>query len=130
MWVEGTVKNISGRAHIMALLSEKDKRDEQRFQANKEAINAALLAAEKAVAKAEAAAEKRFEGVNEFRAQLADQARTLASSEKLDLVIQRIDRMEASQNTHTGRTSGLNAAAGYVLSAIFALAAILTFFLK
>ncbi len=124
------MKNISDRAHIMALLSEKDKRDEQRFQANKEAINAALLAAEKAVAKAEAASEKRFEGVNEFRAQLADQARTLASSEKLDLVIQRIDRMEASQNTTSGRASGLSSAAGYVLSAIFALAAILTFFLK
>lgn len=124
------MKQLSVLNYILTLLAEKDKRDEQRFQANKEAINAALLAAEKAVAKAEAAAEKRFEGVNEFRAQLADQARTLASSEKLDSVIQRIDRMEANQNTTSGRTGGFASAAGYVLSAVLLGVAVLTFFLK
>lgn len=40
------------------------------------AVQAALLSAEKAVGKAEVAAEKRFDAVNEFRAQLADQAAT------------------------------------------------------
>jgi hypothetical protein len=41
------------------------------------AVNAALLAADRAVAKAEVATDKRFEGVNEFRAALADNARLM-----------------------------------------------------
>lgn len=45
-------------------------------KAQKEAVLAALNAAEQAVAKAEAASEKRFESVNEFRAALGDQTRT------------------------------------------------------
>jgi hypothetical protein len=44
------------------------------FVAHQAAVRTALDSAEKAVTKAEAAAEKRFESVNEFRGQLADQA--------------------------------------------------------
>lgn len=51
--------------HIKELMHEQDRRYEQRF-----------AAAQEAVLKAEMASEKRFEGVNEFRAQLADQQRT------------------------------------------------------
>jgi hypothetical protein len=42
----------------------------------------ALAAADKAVTKAEIATEKRFEGVNEFRATLADQAQRLMPREE------------------------------------------------
>jgi hypothetical protein len=49
---------------------------EQRFNDQGVAINAALSAAERAVNKAESATEKRFEGVNEFRKTLSDQAMT------------------------------------------------------
>lgn len=69
------------------------------FLAQKEAVNAALASADRAVSKAELASEKRFESVNEFRATLADQQRTLmprseseannrALSEKLDTNVQ------------------------------------------
>lgn len=80
------------------LLVEVDRRYEQRFEAQEQAVglalarvdkefhehlaqvraetHAALEAADKAIAKAETATEKRFDGVNEFRGQLADQART------------------------------------------------------
>lgn len=62
-----------------------DKRYEQRFvaqegavasalTAQEKAVGAALIAADRAVSKVETANEKRFESVNEFRAQLADQA--------------------------------------------------------
>ncbi len=54
------------RDHVEALLDAADKRYEQRFDA-----------AENAVAKADAASEKRFDGVNEFRAALADQTASL-----------------------------------------------------
>lgn len=79
-----------------AVLIEHDKRYEQRFQGQENNVGlalsrvdkefhehiqqvrtetqAALEAAEKAIAKAETATDKRFESVNEFRAQLADQA--------------------------------------------------------
>jgi hypothetical protein len=49
------------------------------FDAADKAVAAALESAEKAVVKAETAAEKRFESVNEFRAQLTDQAATFLS---------------------------------------------------
>lgn len=121
------MKAVSVLEHVKALLAEKDKRDEQRFQANKEAINAALLAAEKAVVKAEAAAEKRFEGTNEFRAQLDDQAKTFASNEKVDLLVDRINRMETAQSMQAGRSSGASATAAYVISGIMMLIAIFSF---
>jgi hypothetical protein len=42
------------------------------FVASERAVQAALTSAEKAVAKAETASERRFDSVNEFRAQLSD----------------------------------------------------------
>ncbi len=50
-----------------------------RFSDQEQAVQAALAAAEKAVVKAELASDKRFESVNEFRAQLSDQANTFIS---------------------------------------------------
>ena len=74
--------------HVLALVSAEATRVDQLFQARdaavdrlfisqREAVNLALTAADRAVTKAEIASEKRFEGVNEFRAQLGDQQRTL-----------------------------------------------------
>lgn len=104
------------RFYFERLIAESDKRYEQRFISQQEAIqaalaaqekavNAALIAADRAVIKAELAAEKRFEGVNEFRATLADQAATLmprteaesriqAMAEKLADVTDRLNRSE------------------------------------
>ncbi len=47
------------------------------LKAQNDAVVLAMEAASKAVIKAEAASEKRFDAVNEFRATLADQQRTL-----------------------------------------------------
>lgn len=62
-------------------------------QAEKVAL--ALAASEKAVSKAETANEKRFEGVNEFRAQLSDQANTFIPRAEaralLDAISSRLD---------------------------------------
>lgn len=68
---------------------------EAAFVAAEKAVNAALETTEKAILKAETATDKRFDSVNEFRGQLADQAnmfmprsesttRWQAVSEKLD----------------------------------------------
>lgn len=57
--------------------------NEQRFKAQEQAVAFALQAAEKAVTKAELAAEKRFESVNEFRNQLKDQTGTFITRNEL-----------------------------------------------
>lgn len=50
----------------------------------KDALTAALTSAEKAIAKAEDANEKRFQSVNEFRAQLGDQQKTFVVKSEVD----------------------------------------------
>lgn len=73
---------------------------EQRFQAHdravdtaltsqRAAIDSALAAADKAVLKSEAATELRFQSVNEFRAQLSDQAATFMTRNELNGMAQR-----------------------------------------
>ena len=82
--------------YIDRFLEERDRRYTERFEAQNAALNAAflaadkavqaaLLAAEKAVIKAEVAAERRFESVNEFRGQLADQAKTFLPRQEYDV---------------------------------------------
>jgi hypothetical protein len=58
---------ITSHAFFVAVLEEMDRRYEQRFEAQEKAVSAALSSAQVAVAKAETAAEKRFEGLNELR---------------------------------------------------------------
>jgi hypothetical protein len=83
---------------LLNMMTEKDVRDQQRFDAQQlalrdaltaqeKAVNAALTAAEQAVQKAESAAEKRFDAVNEFRAQLADQAQTFMPRNEAQVLI-------------------------------------------
>lgn len=64
--------------------------------------NTALLSAEKAVTKAELAADKRFEAVNEFRAQLADQAATLMARTEADA---RLLALSEKLETETARVN-------------------------
>jgi hypothetical protein len=81
-WTVDTLK-----AHIEALLAEKDKQ-----------IALALTSAEKAVTKAEAATERRFESVNEFRQTLSDQAGTFISRTEFNALKERMDR----ESGHSG----------------------------
>lgn len=76
---------------ILAIVEVKNKQlrdadvnaNEQRFKAQEQAVAFALQAAEKAVTKAELAAEKRFESVNEFRNQLKDQTGTFITRNEM-----------------------------------------------
>lgn len=73
------------RAEFVAfkeLMEERDRRHEARFDSTDEKTSLALNASEKAVTKAEMATEKRFDSVNEFRAQLKDQAALLIPREE------------------------------------------------
>jgi hypothetical protein len=62
-----------------------------RFEAQEKAVQMALAAAKEAVTKSEAANDKRFDSVNEFRSSLSDSAR---------LLMPRIESERMHQATH------------------------------
>lgn len=129
-----TEKDISGwttdtlHQHVMAEIRGLDRFVNQRIDAQADKVVLALTAAERAVTKAETATEKRFEGVNEFRQTLSDQAATFVSRveynamrdaivEKMQGLIGRVDKAEA-------KNQGIGAVWGWAVGAAGAAAAI------
>lgn len=134
-----TEQQVSGwttdtlHSHLLRMINEMDLRYEQRYVsqqeaiqaallAQKEAVQAALAAADRALTKAELASEKRFEGVNEFRSTLSDQAQLLmprgeaqtlysSLSDKVTDLTDRVTRAE-------GRGAGLYQSWGIVVAVI------------
>lgn len=122
------------KEYVDSKFEEADKRYEQRFMDSGTAVNAALQAAEKAVTKAEAASEKRFESVNEFRATLADQQRTFIPRAEADL---RMGTLEAQvQALMTGNLerraggAGMRELWGYIIGIIGIIAILSKLFIK
>lgn len=89
---------------------------------DQKAVQAALQAAKEAVIKAETATEKRFESVNEFRAQLADQSNTLMP--RAEYTVQhkaledRVSDLTDRINKTEGKSSGVNSSWGYLIGAV------------
>lgn len=98
--------------------------------AQKEAGAAALAAAERAVAKAESSADKRFDSVNEFRAALDDNFRTLmprAESEQARAIInEKIDALTARVNQRDDRGQGRGDVWGFIVGAAGFIAALIS----
>jgi hypothetical protein len=120
---------ISLREHVEALLEQKDIRDQQRFDAQGQALTAALLAqqtavtaamvaAEKAVTKAEVANEKRFESVNEFRKTLSDQTASFPSRVELQALADRVTDLATRMDKTEGRSSGFSASWAILIAAV------------
>jgi septation ring formation regulator EzrA len=84
---------------------------------------------DKAVCKAEAATEKRFESVNEFRLQLGDQARTFMPRQEYEQahknVVDKIEELKTRFDKVENMKQGGNVVWAYVLSAISLIAAII-----
>lgn len=130
---------------IRLLMSERDRRVDERInaleqlmtaaiQSQKEAVAIAMAAADRAVNKAEGAAERRFESINEFRAALADQAghfmtrsemdaRLSGVSDRLNLNANRIERID-------GRTQGVSAAMAAGIAIVSILVAVSAVFVQ
>ncbi len=117
-------------AHLLTILEERDKRYGQRFTDLETALRAALAASEKAINKAEIATERRFESVNEFRASLSDQAAnfitrseseaaTARNSERIQELMDRINRSE-------GRGAGVGVGWAYLAAGIGVIALVIT----
>jgi hypothetical protein len=111
--------------HIESAISEmKDGPDQF---SRKSLVDLMMKDGQEAIAKAEIAAEKRFDSVNEFRAQLADQQANFITRQetniRFDAVNQKLDGAIQLQQATVGRTGGFNAAWGalaVVLGLLFA----------
>src|ERR1700677_1362132 len=130
--------------HLSRIVEDLDKRSTIDLNGRFQLLNTALLAVEKSAAnalaasaaatqKAENAMEKRFEGVNEFRGAMGDQAsrfitreevqqRMSASDKETAGVVSRLDRLEAAalgkQDTEKSRKddTGLWVAVGAMMA--------------
>jgi hypothetical protein len=134
-------RRISVLDHVLALLHEKDLRDQQRFEAQAKAVDTALLAqqtavekalssVEKAVTKAETATEKRFESVNEFRKTLSDQTASFPNRVELQALAERVADLATRLDKTEGRATGLGAGWTYLVGAVGLVAAVLTIILS
>ncbi len=97
-----------------------------RFVATTAAQQSALESAKEAILTARTANEKRFDSVNEFRGQMADQARTFmprgeanamiqSNQDKIDALDKRLQNLNLEQRDTRGRNAGLDAAWGYLI---------------
>jgi hypothetical protein len=127
---------VSLREYFESLLREMDLRYQQRYDASNLALNAALLAAEKAVAtamiaaekavqKAEVAADKRFDLLNELRMGVA----TREQFESLETIV---NTLKDDISAIRGKSSGTSAswammlgAGGFILTVIGVATAVL-----
>lgn len=107
-------------------------------------VSLALAASDKAIIKAETANEKRFESVNEFRAQLNDQAASFVSrlehnatiegiksehNSAMKSIVEKFDDMKTRLDKAEGRGVGLNAGWVYIIGGIAAVGTIISIFL-
>jgi hypothetical protein len=91
---------------------------DRRFADSDKAIQAALAAQEKAIIKAEAAAERRFELLNELR-------QGVATKEQLELVEKLVQGLTDRMNRSEGQDNGSLATKGSMYAAIAAVGVIL-----
>jgi hypothetical protein len=132
------------REYIKDLTAAHDKRYEQRFeaqqkaldaafeaqkdavtaamQAQKEAGNAALAAQEAAVAKAETAAEKRFEGADKHRLEQAEQQRTLMpraeAESRLAALAEKVGVLESFRTEALSKGVGAKESYGWIIGIV------------
>lgn len=117
---------------VTLALDRVDKEFHEHLRAAREETQAALHAADKAITKSETAAEKRFESVNEFRAQLSDQASTFIprkeaenrvdqNTEKIDALAKKesedVALINSRLDTQAGKGMGQGATVGYIFAA-------------
>ena len=111
------------RDHLVAIIAANDKRYEDKFAGQKEAVKDALAAAEKAVAVAERNAEQWRAGANEWRGSMQDRETKFAMRSDLEAIKERFDRME-------GGGKGMEKMWGWIIAGVMAVLGVLGFVLK
>lgn len=106
----------------------------ERMQAQKEMVALALAAAKEAVTKAEAASERRFAAVNEFRETLADQQRTLMprleAQFQIDALRKEVEALKEANMRQTSRGIGQGQVVAWVVAAVSFAGAVTALILK
>jgi hypothetical protein len=114
--------DIPIRDYVDMRLTEADKRNEQRFNAQEKAVNAALASADKAKAASDDNAEKWRASANEWRGAMSDRDRELPSRREVDAaragLDERIRRLEDEAKATQGRSQGINATTGLLVGAV------------
>jgi hypothetical protein len=114
-WTVATLKE-----HHDAKITALEKQLTLSINSVKDNIAVALAASEKAIGKAELASERRFEGVNEFRATLSDQAATFLPRAEYSVQHKSMaDRLDAMEKQRSGSLI-------QIISACAALAAVIS----
>ena len=103
----------------MAVLDERDRRYRERFESQGKAIDTALIATE-----------RRFEGVNEFRKTLSDQAGTFATRDQVEALRTLMAAMAARLDRQEGRSTGLGAGWGYLVAAAGVVIAVVSLIIR
>ena len=137
--------DVSLREYLAALINAERERSDARFKSIEDSVHAAFTESQKAITKAETATEKRFEGVNEFRMTLSDQASQFvtrdtlaATTEKLQSGIDRnhqdiesvARRIEMASGEQTGSRvtkASLYSVTGLAIGAISVIVVIITY---
>jgi chromosome segregation ATPase len=134
------------RSDLAALRATSDERDakykelrevhlraiDAKFEAARESRATAIESQRQAILKSEASIEKRFDAVNEFRSQLAEQAASFMPRQEADIRYKAIEGqlniLQDRINTAAGRMGGYNSGWGYLMSIVaglFAFAALI-----
>jgi uncharacterized protein YicC (UPF0701 family) len=104
---------VSLRSYVEQLVELRYQDVIARIAAQDRAVGVAMSAAEKASDKAEDAASKRFDSVNEFRGQLADQAKSFMNRETAEALFaalqEKIDNLRQDRALTAGKSLGMNA---------------------
>jgi hypothetical protein len=126
---------------LLDKINELEKRYDERYLTQKETTQAAMQAARDAVNKSEAAAEKRFDSVNELRKMATDNTATYYprkeaetkieavsnKAEVADLALEaRIAALEKTAGLTSGRSAGLNSGWGYLVAGIAVIGALVS----
>jgi hypothetical protein len=136
--LNGINERISTRGYFERILNERDKRElerdrrlDERFDAQEKAVAAALAAAEKAVNAALSAAEKAVTKSeeaqlrvnvtqNEFRGTLKDQAADLMPRSETELLVKdlrdKVEKLSEVKDQTLGRQAGVQLSAGYLFA--------------
>ena len=128
--------DVSLREFLTLMVEAEMRRVNERFQAVENSTRAAFENSQRAIDKADMATEKRFEGVNEFRAALSDQASQFVTAEQLQAVSDKleagyirnredIDRLGVRMERREGETAGSRLTYGTIAALLAAFATII-----
>lgn len=122
-YVERLVEDLGARLIALdALTDAKFVTYRTLIDSQAEKVALALASADKAVQKAEAATEKRFESVNEFRKTLSDQAQDFVTRREYEVsrqsTVDRLGEVQTRLDKAEGRSTGLQSGWGYLIAGI------------